>query len=156
MCAFSTKCAKFAARFLNLYILSICTYYTVAPEGIWFERNTLGSASYGGTGGAPQTPENFRNFLRKLRKIHGFSLFCKIFRPSVHFSHFWTKNTNGWKSFKKILTKIQQKNDFPFFGKVVAQNRALENNTFSTTIISISRGDVPFFPLPGAYAIGSN
>ena len=50
-----------------------------------------------------------KNFIKKSSKMHYFSLFHTIFDKPCVFSHVWTKNTNCWESFEKML-KISDEN----------------------------------------------
>ena len=76
--------------------------------------------------------EEFSKFFFK--KMHYFSIFYKNFiKICVTFSRVWTKNTNSWEIFDKILeicdeNSIEKLNFYLFLGKVVAKNRAFGNS----------------------------
>ena len=71
---------------------------------ILFRRgNIFGGRPRGESGG---TPENCRKFAQNFLKwkMHYFSLFyTKLNKTCVNFSSDWTKNTNCWECFEKIL-----------------------------------------------------
>ena len=81
-----------------------------------------------------------------MQKLVYFRLFCKeITKPRVKFSRVWTKNTNGWENFEKILKgfnkdSIEKLNFYLFLGKIVARNR-----NFGNHIILLQQ----FFPVRG-------
>ena len=61
--------------------------------------------------------EKFRKYFEKsfkkvldISKNVYFSIFCKVLlKPCVQFSRVWTKNTNCWENFKKILKILEEK-----------------------------------------------
>ena len=103
-----------------------------------FQGTFQGVGLVGVRGRSPPPPgcrkifENFQRFFLSA-KMHYFSLFyTKLLKPRVNFSRVWTKNTNCWAVFEKILKFFEEnsieKDFLTIFGKVDAKNRAFGNN----------------------------
>ena len=127
---------------------------TVAYAGKSFEGFKVGgSGLLGGPGGdASRTPENIRKFAkdsrRKFQKCCIFAYFEKISKPSVKFSHVWTKNTIDGEilgKFWKFLMKNQLKIEFlSISGKTIPKTRNFGNNIiFQQQFFSGFRGFEP-------------